>query len=45
MITEAALQMFDAVRWLHGRGFLHRDIKPSNFRVKEGKVYITDFGT
>ena len=45
MITEAALQMFDAVRWLHSRGFLHRDIKPSNFRVKEGKVYITDFGT
>jgi serine/threonine protein kinase len=45
MITEAAMKMFDNVRWLHGRGFLHRDIKPSNFRVKDGKVYITDFGT
>ena len=28
MIIKAAVQMFDAVKWLHGLGYVHRDIKP-----------------
>ena len=37
--------MLDVVEKFHELGFLHRDIKPSNFRVKDGEVYLTDFGT
>ncbi len=38
--------MIDVVQKFHNLlGFLHRDIKPSNFRVKDGEVYLTDFGT
>jgi serine/threonine protein kinase len=33
------------VRQVHSTGHIHRDVKPDNFRVHEGKVYITDFGT
>ena len=25
--------------------YIHRDIKPPNIRVKDGKVYLIDFGT
>jgi serine/threonine protein kinase len=45
MIPEVATKMLIAVKQFHELGFLHRDIKPSNFRVKDGEVYITDFGT
>jgi serine/threonine protein kinase len=45
MILEVAVKMLDAVEQYHKLGYLHRDIKPSNFRVKDGEVYITDFGT
>ena len=37
--------MLEVVEKFHNLGFLHRDIKPSNFRVMEGKVYLTEFGT
>ncbi len=45
MISDVAVKMLDAVEQLHNLGYLHRDIKPSNFRVKDGEVFITDFGT
>jgi len=42
------LQMLDAIKKLHGRGYIHRDIKPSNFVQGKGKnknmVYMVDFG-
>jgi serine/threonine protein kinase len=45
MITEVAVKMLNVLEEFHGLGFLHRDIKPSNFRVNDGEVYLTDFGT
>ena len=45
VISEVAVKMLEVVEKIHGMGFIHRDIKPSNFRVKDGEVYITDFGT
>ena len=30
---------------MHECYHIHRDIKPENFRVHQGKVCITDFGT
>ena len=37
--------MLEVLEKFHNLGFLHRDIKASNFRVKDGEVYLTDFGT
>ena len=45
IITEIAVQMFDALLDIHKTKHLHKDIKPDNFRVESGKVFITDFGT
>lgn len=44
-ILDAGKQMLQGIEQLHGMGHLHRDIKSANFRVKDKKVYITDFGT
>ena len=45
MLAETAVKMLDVVQKFHQLGYLHRDIKPSNFRVMNGEVYLTDFGT
>jgi serine/threonine protein kinase len=45
MIPEVAIKMLNAIEAFHKLGFLHRDIKPSNFRVMDGEVYVSDFGT
>jgi tau tubulin kinase len=46
-----ALHMLQALRYMHGKGFVHRDIKPSNFLVPpdyatraDPHVVIVDFG-
>lgn len=44
-MADVAPKMLEAVRQVHSTGHIHRDVKPDNFRVHEGKVYITDFGT
>ena len=45
IVTDVAPKMLEALRQVHSTGHIHRDVKPDNFRVHEGKVYITDFGT
>ncbi len=37
--------MLECIKQVHELKTLHRDIKPANFRVKNGQIYITDFGT
>lgn len=45
-MQEVALQLFDSIVEMHTIAkYIHRDIKPPNIRVKDGKVYLIDFGT
>jgi serine/threonine protein kinase len=45
-VQEIALQLIDAIVEMHTISmYIHRDIKPPNIRVKDGKVYLIDFGT
>ena len=45
---EHMLKMLNAVRQLHGYGYVHRDIKPGNFLMRHSKdtydVVLIDFG-
>jgi len=45
IVADIAPKMLEALRQVHSTGHIHRDVKPDNYRVHEGKVYITDFGT
>jgi serine/threonine protein kinase len=36
--------LLNALDYLHNQKIKHRDIKPSNILVKDGMVYLTDFG-
>jgi serine/threonine protein kinase len=45
VVADVAPKMLEGLRQVHSTGNIHRDLKPDNFRVHEGKVYITDFGT
>ena len=45
VIADIAPKMLEAVRQVHYTGHIHRDVKADNFRVHDGKIYITDFGT
>ena len=54
MIDEGPLAVGDAVRlamevgealaYLHERGWIHRDVKPENILVENGHAVLTDFG-
>ncbi|KAI0880960.1 kinase-like protein [Annulohypoxylon maeteangense] len=36
--------LFQVLDYLHDAGFRHKDIKPSNILIKDGQVYLADFG-
>lgn len=44
-IKNLALQMLDAISYIHTHGIIHRDIKPSNFMIDtQGSIKLLDFG-
>lgn len=43
--VNIALQVLEALKYLHGRGYLHRDIKPHNILFDaDGNTRLADFG-
>ena len=44
MFPNLALQMFNAIKCFHENGYVHRDLKPENMRLKDGRLYLIDFG-
>ena len=45
ILADISVQMLECIEQVHKRYHIHRDIKPENFRVHDGRVRITDFGT
>jgi tRNA A-37 threonylcarbamoyl transferase component Bud32 len=44
-LPSVAVKMLKAIQNVHQElGVIHKDIKPDNFRVKDGNVYLVDFG-
>ena len=44
VLVRLFVEMVESIEQVHKMGYLHRDVKPSNFRIKNGHIYITDFG-
>jgi tetratricopeptide (TPR) repeat protein/predicted Ser/Thr protein kinase len=45
-VVEIARQLLDLLVYLHGQSVpvLHRDIKPANIKIRNGFVFLLDFG-
>lgn len=44
-VRHIALQLFEALAYLHARNWVHRDIKPANLLYFQGNLTIIDFQT
>lgn len=45
VVRRIALEVLEALAYIHGLGIVHRDISPSNILISEqGEVKISDFG-
>jgi serine/threonine protein kinase len=45
-VIDWALQLLDALSYIHSNGIIHRDVNPKNIMlVKDGNVKLIDFGT
>ena len=42
--AKICYQVLESLEILHSLNYVHRDVKPENFLVKNGKVYLIDFG-
>jgi serine/threonine protein kinase len=45
ILRQAFGCLCSAVQYLHSQSCRHKDIKPANILLKNGEVFITDFGT
>lgn len=43
-VRSYALDLFNALHYLHSRSLIHGDLKPSNLLVRHGSLLVSDFG-
>lgn len=43
-VADLAWQLLDALAYIHSESVQHRDIKPANIKLRDGHVYLLDFG-
>ena len=42
--VNIATEVADALQYAHDQGVIHRDIKPENILLRNGRVFVADFG-
>jgi serine/threonine protein kinase len=43
-LSALIIKCLDIVQQIHSKFVVHRDIKPANFMIKNGDIYLIDFG-
>lgn len=43
-INKLCIQLVKTIEYIHNKFVIHRDIKPQNIMIKNGRVYLIDFG-